>query len=145
MSTFGVFKWCEMSSKATWTLQKDDSSVDEFTDIRRKVGNQVIRAYLLDPVLGSNKVERTNGRLRGPKNEFKDFAKFLILRVSIDGSPTKFLAEAGVYENLRIVGVDSSSLAERDSEYLIKLFTDALEDLDSFETTLFLSDDSMVR
>jgi hypothetical protein len=134
-----------MSSRATWTLQRDDATVDEFTDIRRKVGNQVIRAYLLDPVIGSNKIERMSGKLRGPKNEFKDFAKFLILRVSIDGSSARFLAEAGVYENLRIVGVDSSSLAERDSEDLITIFTDALADLDSFDTTLVLSDDSMVR
>jgi hypothetical protein len=134
-----------MSSRATWTLHRDDSSVDEFNDIRRKVGNQIIRAYLLDPVIGSNKIERMNGKLRGPKNEFKDFAKFLILRLSVDGSSARFLAEAGVYENLRIVGVDSSSLAERDSEELIKLFTDALEDVDSFDTTLVLSEDSLVR
>lgn len=86
-----------------------------------------------------------NGKLRGPKNEFKDFAKFLILRLSVDGGPARFLAEAGVYENLRIVGVDSSTLADRESEDLIKLFTDALEDVDSFDTTLVLSDDSMVR
>ncbi len=134
-----------MSTSDTWTLQKDDSSVDEFTDIRRKVGNQVIRAYLLDPVMGSSKVERMNGKLRGPKNEFKDFAKFLILRISLDGSPARFLAEAGVYENLRIVGVDSTNLAERESEYLVNLFTDALENLESYNTTIVLSDDSMVR
>jgi hypothetical protein len=134
-----------MSSRDTWTLQKNDSSIEEFTDIRRKVGNQVIRAYLLDPVLGSNKIERMNGKLRGPKNEFKDFAKFLILRVSIDDSSARFLAEAGVYENLRIVGVDSNSLAGRDSEELIRIFTDALENIESFDTTLVLSDDSMIR
>lgn len=134
-----------MSSRATWKLQKDDSSIDEFTDIRRKVGNQVIRAYLLDPVISSNKIERMNARLRGPKNEFKDFAKFLILRVSIDGSSTRFLAEAGVYENLRIVAVDSSSIADQDSENLIKLFTDALENHEKYDTTLVLSDDSKVR
>ncbi|MHA2024735.1 MAG: hypothetical protein ACW98U_02445 [Candidatus Thorarchaeota archaeon] len=129
----------------TWKLQWDDSSVDEFTDIRRKVGNQVIRAYLLDSVLASKKIERMNGKLRGPKNEFKDFAKFLILRVSIDGLSARFLAEAGVYENLRIVAVDPIKIAERESEDLIKLFTDALADLDSYDTTLVLSDDSMVR
>jgi hypothetical protein len=134
-----------MSSKANWTLHRNDSSVDEFTDIRRKVGNQVIRAYLLNPVIESNKIERMNGKLRGPKNEFKDFAKFLILRVSVDGTPARFLAEAGVYENLRIVGIDSISLAEREPDVLIKLFTDALEDLDSFDTTLVLSEDSLVR
>lgn len=129
----------------TWKLHWDDSSIDEFTDIRRKVGNQVIRAYLLDPVLGSNKIERMNGKLRGPKNEFKDFAKFLILSVSIDGSSTRFLAEAGVYENLRIVAVDSDKIAERETEELIQLFTEALADLESYNTTLILSNDSMVR
>jgi hypothetical protein len=134
-----------MSSKATWKLQKDDSTTDEFTDIRRKVGNQVIRAYLLDPVLESNNIQRMNGKLRGPKDEFKDFAKFLILKVSIDDSPIRFLAESGVYENLRIVGVDSTNLAEKESEDLIKIFTDALADLESYETTLILSDDSKVH
>jgi len=129
----------------TWKLHWDDSSIDEFTDIRRKVGNQVIRAYLLDPVLVSNKIERMNGKLRGPKNEFKDFAKFLILSVSIDGSSTRFLAEAGVYENLRIVAVDSDKIAERETEELIQLFTEALADLESYNTTLILSNDSMVR
>jgi hypothetical protein len=134
-----------MSSRTTWKLQKDDSSIDEFTDIRRKVGNQVIRAYLLNPLIASNKIERMNCRLRGPKNEFKDFAKFLILRVSVEGSPANFLAEAGVFENLRIVAVDSSNLANRESEDLIKIFTDALEDLETYDTTLVLSDDSKVQ
>ncbi|MFW9792941.1 MAG: hypothetical protein ACFFEE_01460 [Candidatus Thorarchaeota archaeon] len=134
-----------MRSGATWKLQKEDSTVDEFTDIRRKVGNQVIREYLLDAVVQSNRVERIPGRLRGPKNEFKDFAKFLILKLSIDGESTRFLAESGVYENLRIVGVDSSSIAECDSDELIKIFTNALENPESYNTTLILSDDSKVR
>ncbi|MHA2221072.1 MAG: hypothetical protein ACXAAO_03325 [Candidatus Thorarchaeota archaeon] len=134
-----------MTSKAIWKLQKDDSSTDEFTDIRRKVGNQVIRAYLLDSVLDSNNIERMNGKLRGPKDEFKDFAKFLILKVSIDNSSVRFLAESGVYENLRIVAVDSNDFAEKESEDLINIFTDALADLEAYETTLILSDDSNVR
>ncbi|MHA1944382.1 MAG: hypothetical protein ACW96M_08305 [Candidatus Thorarchaeota archaeon] len=134
-----------MSSRATWKLQKDDSTVDEFTDVRRKVGNQVIRAYLLDTIVESNRIERVPGKLRGPKNEFKDFAKFLILQLSIDGSPASFLAETGVYENLRIVAVDSIMLAERDSEELIRIFTDALENPEPYNTKLVLSDDSNVR
>jgi len=134
-----------MSSKATWKLQRENSTIDEFTDIRRKVGNQVIRAYLLKSVLNSNRIERMSGRLRGPKNEFKDFSKFLVLQLSIDGSLARFLAEAGVYENLRIVAVDSSSIAERDAEELIKIFTDALENPESYKTILILSDDSKVR
>ncbi len=134
-----------MSSGATWKLQKDDSTIHDFTDIRRKVGNQVIRAYLLDSIIESNRIERMQGRLRGPKNEFKDFAKFLILQLSIDGSPASFLAESGVYENLRIVAVDSNELAERDSEELIRIFTDALENPEPYNTKLVLSDDSKVR
>lgn len=134
-----------MSSGATWKLQKDDSTIYEFSDIRRKVGNQVIRAYLLDTIVESNRIERVPGRLRGPKNEFKDFAKFLILQLSIDGSSARFLAEAGVYENLRIVAVDSNNLAERDSEDLIRIFTDALENPEPYNTKLVLSHDSKVR
>jgi hypothetical protein len=86
-----------------------------------------------------------NGKLRGPKDEFKDFAKFLILKVSIDNSSVRFLAESGVYENLRIVAVDSNDFAEKESEDLINIFTDALADLEAYETTLILSDDSNVR
>jgi hypothetical protein len=134
-----------MSSKATWKLQKDDSPIDEFTDIRRKVGNQVIRAYLLDTVVDRGSIDRVPGRLRGPKNEFKDFAKFLILQLSVDGSSVRFLAEAGVYENLRIVAVDSNDFAKRDSKDLIRIFTDALDKPEQYNTKLVLSDDSKVR
>jgi hypothetical protein len=128
-----------------WKLQKDDSTIEEFIDIRRKVGNQIIREYLLDTIVKNNKIIRVPGKLRGPKNEFKDFANFLILQISIDGSSARFLAEAGVYENLRIVAVDSSNLAERDSKDLIEIFTEALENPDIYNTTLVLSDDSTVR
>jgi len=134
-----------MNSGPTWKLQKKDSSVEEFIDIRRKVGNQIIRDYLLDPIVKNDKVIRVQGKLRGPKNEFKDFANFLILQISIDGSSARFLAEARVYENLRIVAVDSSNLAEKNPEELIEIFTEALENPDSYKTTLVLSDDSTVR
>jgi len=134
-----------MNPGPTWKLQKEDSTIDEFIDIRRKVGNQVIREYLLDSVAKSDMVVRIPGRLRGPKNEFKDFAKFLILQVTIDGSSERFLAESGVYENLRIVAVDSHNLADRNSEELINIFTAALENPEEYNTTLILSDDSIVR
>lgn len=134
-----------MNSEPTWKLLKDDSTIDEFIDIRRKVGNQVIREYLLDTVVKSNAIIRVPGKLRGPKNEFKDFAKFLILQLSIDGASARFLAESGVYENLRIVAVDSNNLAARNSEDLISIFTEALENPEQYSTTLVLSDDSTIR
>ncbi|MFX1484885.1 MAG: hypothetical protein ACFFCP_17035 [Promethearchaeota archaeon] len=144
MKEFDVFFRYFMTSGAAWKLQRDDSTVDEFTDIRRKVGNQVIRAYLLDNI-ENDKIDRVSGKLRGPKNEFKDFAKFLILRISIEGTSAKFLAEAGVYENLRIVAIDSNELANRDSESLIKIFTNALQNPKVYKTRLVLSEDSKVR
>lgn len=134
-----------MSTEPTWKLQKEDTTIDEFIDVRRKVGNQIIREYLLDNVANDNAIVRVSGRLRGPKNEFKDFAKFLILQVNIEGSTGRFLAETGVYENLRIVAVDSTKLATRDSKDLINIFTEALENPEKYNTTLILSDDSEVR
>lgn len=134
-----------MNSEPTWKLQKDDSTVDEFIDIRRKVGNQVIREYLLDNVVKNTEIIRIPGKLRGPRNEFKDFAKFMILKISLDGVSASFLAETGVYENLRIVAVDSTNLADRISEDLISLFTEALENPDIYDSTLILSDDSTFR
>ena len=134
-----------MNSEPTWKLQKDDSTVDEFIDIRRKVGNQVIREYLLDNVVKNTAIIRIPGKLRGPKNEFKDFAKFMILKISLDGVSARFLAETGVYENLRIVAIDLAKFADRISEDLINLFTDALENPDIYNSTLILSDDSTFR
>jgi hypothetical protein len=134
-----------MSTGPTWKLQKEDTTIDEFIDVRRKVGNQIIREYLLDNVANDNSIIRVSGRLRGPKNEFKDFAKFLILQVNIGGSTERFLAETGVYENLRIVAVDSTKLANRDSKDLLNIFTEALENPEKYNTTLILSDDSEVR
>ncbi|MHA1963021.1 MAG: hypothetical protein ACXACG_08415 [Candidatus Thorarchaeota archaeon] len=134
-----------MTPGPAWTLQKNDSTIDEFIDVRRKVGNQIIREYLLDNVVKNNTIIRVSGKLRGPKNEFKDFAKFLILQISLDGASARFLAEAGVYENLRIVAIDSNNLAERNSEDLIGIFTEALENPEQYNTTLILSDDSTVR
>ena len=134
-----------MSSEHTWKLQNDDSTMDEFIDIRRKVGNQVIREYLLDVVLKNSSIVRVTGKLRGPKNEFKDFAKFLILEVVVEGVSARFLAESGVYENLRIVAVDSNNLAQQSPEDLIRIFTKALENPEQYNTKLILSEDSTVR
>ena len=117
-----------MTSKPTWKLIKGDSSIDEFIDIRRIVGNQVIRAYLLDEIANSHRIERIPGKLRGPKNEFKDFAKYLILKIKNEKSEYKILAEAGVYENLRIVGTDSEELTKKSREEVIQIFTDALQE-----------------
>ncbi|KXH76183.1 MAG: hypothetical protein AM326_07485 [Candidatus Thorarchaeota archaeon SMTZ-45] len=140
-----LFYLCEMNSEPRWKLQTDDSDIEEFIDIRRKVGNQIIREYLLDGVENSERIDRVSGKLRGPKNEFKDFANFLILKLSVDGLMVKFLAEAGVYDNLRIVAVDSKNLAERSSDDIIRIFTEALENPDSYNTKVVLSDDSTVR
>ncbi|MBE0527022.1 MAG: hypothetical protein IH631_08775 [Candidatus Thorarchaeota archaeon] len=134
-----------MTSGPTWKLVKDDSSIDEFIDIRRIVGNQVIRAYLLDDIIGSHRVEKIPGKLRGPKNEFKDFAKFLIVRVNNGDLEFNILAEAGVYENLRIVGTDSEVLAMKTQEEVIKIFTDALEEPEKNDTKLILSNDSEIK
>jgi hypothetical protein len=134
-----------MTSGPTWKLINDDSSIEEFIDIRRIVGNQVIRAYLLDNIMETRRVEKIPGKLRGPKNEFKDFAKFLILHVKNGDSEYKILAEAGVYENLRIVGTDSEELTKKTRDEVIKIFTDALEEPDQNDTKLILSNDSEVK
>ncbi len=135
-----------MTSGHTWKLVNEDSSIDEFIDIRRIVGNQVIRAYLLDEIMETRRVEKIPGKLRGPKNEFKDFAKFLIVKMKNgDDSEMKILVEAGVYENLRIVGTDSEQLTKKTRDEVIKIFTDALENPDLNDTKLIISNDSEVR
>jgi len=134
-----------MISEATWKLVKEDSTTEEFIDIRRKVGNQVIRAYLLNGVIESNRVKRVPGKLRGPKEEFKDFANFLILHAKTGSSEFRVLAEAGVYENLRIVATDSEEFAQRTPDEMIKSFTNALEEPELNNTILILSKDSKIR
>lgn len=134
-----------MISGDTWKFVKEDTGIDEFIDIRRKVGNQVIRAYLLKSVIESNRVEKVVGKLRGPKNEFKDFDNFLIVHVKNGESEFKVLVETGVYENLRIVATDSKELAQRTPDELIRAFTNALEEPESNNTTLILSKDTKIR
>ncbi|MHA1768865.1 MAG: hypothetical protein ACTSV3_03335 [Candidatus Thorarchaeota archaeon] len=133
-----------MTPNATWKIVNDDDSVEEFIDIRRKVGNQIIRAYLLDRVISDRRIEKRQGKLRGPKDEFKDIDKFLILRVQDGESTYRILAEAGVYENLRIVATDSQSLADEDPSVITKKFTDALQEPDPHNTTLIVSHGSKI-
>jgi hypothetical protein len=133
-----------MTSKKTWKLVNGDDSVEEFIDIRRKVGNQIIRAYLLDRLIEEEKIDRVPGRLRGPKDEFKDFDKFLILQIREGERTCRVLAESGVYENLRIVGTDSKSLADESPEAITKRFTDALQEPSNYDAKLIISKKSKV-
>ena len=134
-----------MTSGPTWKLIKDDSGIEEFIDIRRIVGNQVIRAYLLDEIKNSHRVEKISGKLRGPKNEFKDFAKYLIVKMKNGKAEYKILVEAGVYENLRIVGTDSEELTKKSQDELIQIFTEALQEPDKNDTRVILSTDTEVK
>jgi len=93
----------------------------------------------------TRRVEEIPGKLRGPKNEFKDFAKFLIVKMKNGNSEFRILAEAGVYENLRIVATDSEELTKKSRDDIIKIFTDALENPELNETKVILSNDSEVR
>ena len=133
-----------MSSERTWKLKSVDGTLTEFKDIRRKVGNQIIRAYLLENAMSANRLERIKATLRGPKNEFKDFDDFFVLSASVDGN-LKILVEANVYENLRIVGTDSERILNMDPKRIISLFTEALDNPESHQTTLILSENSNVR
>ena len=104
----------------------------------------MIRAYLLNGMREKGRVERVSARLRGPKDEFKDFAGFLILHVKNEDSEFRVLAETGVYENLRIVATDSEELAQQSPEKLIRAFTNALEEPEANNAQLIVSKDSKV-
>ncbi len=134
-----------MSKSPTWKLVNGDDSVEEFIDIRRKVGNQIIRAYLLSDVMDSERVKKIPGKLRGPKDEFKDFDRFLILKIKDGDSTYRFLAESGVYENLRIVGTDSESVASSSPQEITEKFTRALQNPAPNGVTLILSESSRVK
>ncbi len=116
----------------------------EFIDLRRKVGNQVIRAYLLNDILQRGLTRRVHVSLRGPKDEFKDFAKHFVLQGRHDEGEFRILVESGVYENLRIVGTDSQAISDMDGSEIIGLFTDALKNPDQYGCTILLSDDSKI-
>jgi hypothetical protein len=128
----------------TWKLTFEDESVHEFYDLRRKTGNQIIRAYLLEGVLKSSKVTHISCKMRGPKDEFQDFDNFLILEVTSAGTRVRILAESGVYENLRIVGTDNEVAMEYSRDEIIELFTNALNDPGDYEAVLTLSHDSKI-
>jgi hypothetical protein len=132
-----------LSSGRTWKLKTADGTLTEFKDIRRKVGSQIIRAYLLENALSANRLERIKATLRGPKNEFKDFDDFFVLSASVDGNH-RILVEANVYDNLRIVGTDSEKVASMNPKQIISLFTKVLDDLENHATTLILSENSKV-
>lgn len=132
-----------MTTEPRWKLINEDSTVVEFIDIRRKVGNQIIRAYLLKGMSG-DRIKRIRARLRGPQDEFKDFATFLIMHAKDKDTDFQILVEAGVYENLRIVGTDSEEFAQWSSNEIIHAFTNALEKPDANNTSIILSADSTI-
>ncbi len=132
-----------MSSGRTWKLKTADGTLTEFKDIRRKVGNQIIRAYLLENALSANRLERIKATLRGPKNEFKDFDDFFVLSASVNGK-LRILVEANVYDNLRIVGTDSEKITSMNPKQILSLFTKILDELENHATTLILSENSKV-
>ena len=134
-----------VSSRRFWKVKPEDGPSQDFIDIRRKVGNQIIRAYLLKPSFEQEKVVRIKAILRGPKDEFKDFASFLVLKATDGRNNFGILAEAGVYENLRIVGTDSEVIANLPAEAIVKSFTQALENPEPHQTSLILSNDSKVQ
>ncbi len=104
----------------------------------------MIRAYLLNSMKEKGRVERVSARLRGPRDEFKDFAGFLILQVKNEDAEFRVLAETGIYENLRIVATDSEELAQQSPENVIRAFTNALEEPETNNALLILSTDSKV-
>jgi hypothetical protein len=134
-----------LSSRRKWTLSFNDGSIEIFSDIRRKVGNQIIRIYLLDGVLTEERIEKINASLRGPKNEFKDFSNFFILQIQEEEEEIRFLTETGVYENMRIVGTNSEKIIKMDTEEIVKKFTDALVIPDRYRTTFIVNDDFDIK
>lgn len=134
-----------VSSRQFWKLKREDGPSQDFIDIRRKVGNQIIRAYLLKPLFEQNKVVKIKAVLRGPKDEFKDFANFLVVKAKCGKNDFEILAEAGVYENLRIVGTNSKIIANLSPEAIVKSFSEALQDPKLHKTSLILSNDSKVQ
>jgi hypothetical protein len=132
-----------LSPERTWKLKTADGTLTEFRDIRRIVGNQIIRAYLLEKAMSTDRLECIKATLRGPKNEFKDFDDFFVLRASIDGD-LRILVEANVYENLRIVGTDSERVTKMNAKQIVEMFTEMLDDPEGHATTLILSENSKV-
>lgn len=127
-----------------WNLTHRDGKVESFIDIRRKVGNMIVRSYLLKPLLAGARIQTVDVTMRGPKNEFQDFARFIVVRTKYDGRVVALLAESGVYENIRIVGVDSQSIENLQPDQIIDLFTMALTEPETHDSVLMVSRDSSV-
>ena len=102
-----------MNPTKSWTLKHADGSAEDFLDLRRKVGNRVLRAYLLENITEPSRIIKQKISLRGPKDEFKDSSIFLILKAVGDDFEYRILAEAGVYENIRIVATDKQEVADK--------------------------------
>ena len=134
-----------MNSSGTWNLKFADGTSREFIDLRQLVGNKIIRAYVLKPLLEQARVQWFKASLRGPKGEFKDFADFLVLKARDSQGELMFLVEAGVYQNMRIVGTDRRDLSTRLGSEVIDIFTNASSDPKAHDATLVLSIDSKVR
>jgi len=134
-----------VNSRAFWKLKLEDGTIEEFIDIRRKIGNRIIRAYLLDSIIEAKKVDTLKASLRGPKDEFKDFDKFLILKASHEGKQFRILAETGVYENLRVVATDSDFIADNTPDDLEKQFTEALQNHTAWKARVIVSVDSKIK
>ncbi len=135
----------DVTTHRFWKLKLEDGTVEQFIDIRRKVGNRILRAYLLNAVVASNRVDTMQGSLRGPKDEFQDFSKFIVLKATENGEEFRFLIQAGVYENLRIVGIDNDSIAEIQPDDLEKKFTDILQDPDQWDSSIIVSTDTKLK
>lgn len=133
-----------MAAGKTWKLKHGDGTEEEFLDIRRKVGNRVIRHYLIKPLLENGPKEIIRASLRGPKNEFKDFAKFVIVHGELEGEQIIFLVESGVYENLRIVGTTNDRLTNLDPDIIIRIFTDITTNASEHNTQIIISEDSIL-
>jgi hypothetical protein len=128
-----------------WKLKAADGSVSEFQDLRRKVGNQIHRAYLLNDAFAESRIEKIKASLRGPKDEFKDFDDFFVITASQGPQDFRILVEANVYENLRIVATDSEYIAAGDPDTIVEIFTAVLTELDNHNTKLTVSESTKVR
>ncbi len=135
----------QVNSRGFWKLRMENGETEEFIDIRRKIGNRIIRAYLLDPLLESGKIDTLKASLRGPKDEFQDFDRFIILKASHDGVDFRILAETGVYENIRVVGTDSQEIASKTPDDLEKHFTEALQHFTKWNASVIVSTSTKVK
>jgi hypothetical protein len=122
-----------------------EGSTETFIDIRRKVGNQIIRIYLLDDALKEERIEKISASIRGPKGEFKDFAKFFILRIQDEIGEIQFLTETGIYENMRIVGTNSDEISQLSTDEIVDRYTEALKTPEKFNTMFIVNEDSEIK